>query len=179
MEEILNKLSKIFREFWGGTAGEKMEREKMGFIRKMLVDYSKALGLSEADILAAIENKRNYSAANYYQEANFPSLDGVKVFETQTDLLAAIPSRKFRCPACGDVSTNPYECNAPAREKGKKCDWKAYGLFRTAGKGFRFTIKEGFLDHPKVDEIFMPLDFEEMGIIIEDGQVKEELKVAA
>lgn len=161
MEETLNKLSKTFREFWGGSAGEKMELEKMAFIRAMLADYSKALGLPEADILAAIEGKRDYSAANYYQDANFPSLAGVRVFETQAELLAAIPSKKFRCPSCGDISTNPYECNAPAREKGKKCDWKAYGLFRTAGKGFRFTVKEGFLEHPKVDEIFMPVDFEE------------------
>jgi hypothetical protein len=162
VEEKLNKLSKAFREFWGGSAGEKMEQEKMAFIRAMLADYSKALGLPEADILAAIEGKRDYSAANYYQEAKFPSLAGVRVFDTQSELLASIPSRKFRCSACGGISTNPYGCNAPAREKGKKCNWKANGLFRTAGKGFRFTIKEGFLDHPKVDVIFMPVDFEEL-----------------
>lgn len=161
MKETLNKLSKTFFEFRGGTAGERMERKKMAFIRGMLVEYSKALGLPEADILVAIEGKRDYSAANYYQESNFPSLDGVRIFETRAELQAAIPSRKFRCPSCGDISTDSYKCNASAKEKGKKCDCKAYGLFRTAGKGFRFTIKEGFLDHPQVYEIFMPVDFEE------------------
>jgi len=133
------------------------------FLRKMLADYSKNLELPPVDILKAIESKRNYSAINYYQEANFPSLEGVKVFETLDDLKAAIPSKKFRCPICGGISTNPYKCNSGVAKDGdeKVCDWKAYGLLRTAGKGLRFTIKDSFLEKPYVDEIFMPIDFEE------------------
>lgn len=159
MEATIEKLKDQARKCWGGTAGEKLAQDHESFLRKMLADYSKNLELPQADILAALESRRNYSAVNYYQAANFPTLDGVKVFETQADLRAAIPSMKFRCPACNGISTDPYTCNSGVVEKGKVCDWKTWGLFRTAGKGFRFTIKEGFLENPRVDEIFMPVDF--------------------
>ncbi len=68
----------------------------------------------------------------------------------------ACPSRKFRCPSCGGLSSNPYECNAS-----KECDWKSYGFFRTMGKGVRIAIKEGFIENPQIHEIFMPLEFEQ------------------
>ena len=162
MEATIEKLKDQARKCWGGSAGEKLAQDHETFLRGILADYSKNLGLPEADILAALEARRNYSAVNYYQAANFPLLEGIKVFETQAELRAAIPLMKFRCPACEGISTDPYTCNSGEIKSGKVCDWKAWGLFRTVGKGFRFTIKEGFLERPKVDEIFMPVDFEKV-----------------
>lgn len=163
METTIEMLKQKARDSWHGETGESRAKSLEVFLRKMLADYSKNLGLPEADILAAIESKRDYSAINYYQEANFPSLEGVRVFDTLEALKAAIPSKKFRCPSCGGISTDPYECNSGVFVGGDKhaCNWKAYGLFRTAGKGFRFTIKDSFLEKPRVDEIFMPVDFED------------------
>lgn len=160
MEELIAKIVEQSR----GT-GEDCARRTEAFVRKMLTEYSAKLGLSQSSILEALEKRRDYCAPNFYQEANFPSLDKVRIFADQSELKAAIPSLRFTCPACNAISTDPYECNSgkPMLGKGGKpsneiCNWKAYGLFRTFGKGLRFTIKEGFLDRPKIDEIFMPVD---------------------
>jgi hypothetical protein len=134
----------------------------LSFINTMLADYSDTLGISELDLLRALETRRDYYAPNFYQAANFPSLRGVRIFADLAELKATIPSRRYRCPACAGVSTDPYTCNSGVVRDGKTCDWKAYGLFHTFGKGFRFTIREGFIDKPVVDEIFMPLELEKV-----------------
>jgi len=161
MEAIIEKLKQEARKSWNGDLGEERAVALEAFLRKRISEYAIAFNLSEGEVLAAIEGKRNYSAINYYQEANFPSLNGVKVYNTPDDLAAAIPNRQFRCPRCGGISTDPYECNSGAEmEKGEICNWKVYGLFKALGKGFRFTIKEGFLEKPFIDHIFNPVDFE-------------------
>ena len=43
---------------------------------------------------------------------------------------------------------------------GKICDWKVYGLLK-AHDGFRFTIKDKFLETPRIDDIFKPIELEE------------------
>jgi hypothetical protein len=161
MQETIDKIKKEAAGGWGGEHGQRLADEVEAFILKLLPEYAVALGLSQEAVLEAIETKRDYWAPNYYQAANFPSLKDVRVFETQVELRAAIPSMKFRCPHCGGISTDPYDCNSGIEVGGKRCDWKTYGLFRTLGKGFRFTIKEGFLERPRVDEIFMPVEMEE------------------
>lgn len=134
----------------------------IAFIRQFTAEYAEVLSLSQADVIEAIEAKRDYSAPNFYQQANFPSLDGVRLFDTLEAFRAAIPSRKFRCPCCQGISTDPYACNSGDKKSdGETCNWKSYGLFRTIGKGMRVVIKEGFLEHPEVHEIFMPVEFEE------------------
>lgn len=135
LEDIIEKLKKSARDSWSGETGEKRASDLELFITKTLNEYSEVLGLSKLEILKAIESKRNYSAINYYQEANFPTIKGIMFFETQQDLLSAIPSKKFRCPSCNEVSTNPYECNA-----GKDCNWVSYGFLRTMGKGLRIYL---------------------------------------
>jgi DNA-directed RNA polymerase subunit M/transcription elongation factor TFIIS len=135
--------------------------KKLEWIKEMVESYSKFLEIDKRDILQAFEDKRSYWSANYYQEANFPKLDDkVKVFETQEELMEAVKSKKFICPACGQTQTSPYECNSGYKDKdGKICNWKSYGLFETLGKGFRFTVKDKFLENPIVDNIFMPVEF--------------------
>lgn len=162
MEETMKMLKQKARETWDGQTGEQRATRLESFLRELLPNWANVLGLTEPEILAAIESKRTYSAVNYYQRANFPLLEHVTVYETQAAMQSAIPSMRFRCPCCEQVSTDPYVCNSGANKKGSEdvCDWKSYGLFSNFGKGFRFTIREGFLEKPFVDECFMPLDLE-------------------
>jgi len=132
--------------------------EVQALLDRVLPEYSAALGITQDEVLAAIEAKRDVTAPNYYQDANFPKLDGVRVFDTPAALNAAIPSGKFICPSCGGHSTDAFKCNAGTIRDGKPCDWKAYGLFGTMGKGLRLIVKSDFLAMPRVHEIFMPLD---------------------
>lgn len=162
MQNTIEALKQKARDSWPGVEGERRAERLETFLQRLLPEYAEKLGLSQAEVLNALESGRSYSAINYYQAAKFPPLADVDVYDSQDDLKAAIPSMTFRCPCCEEVSTDPYECNSGANKKGSEepCDWKAYGLFGTLGKGYRFTIKAGFLDNPRVDEIFMPVDME-------------------
>lgn len=132
--------------------------EVQALLDRVLPEYSAALGITQDEVLAAIEAKRNVTAPNYYQDANFPRLDGVRVFDTPEAFAVAFPSRKYTCPACAGISTDPYACNAGTVRDGKTCNWKSYGLFGTMGKGLRAVVKSTFLEHPRVHEIFMPVE---------------------
>jgi hypothetical protein len=117
--------------------------------------------MPQKEILEAWEKDRTYSAINYYQEANQPSFkaDKVMVFETVDELYQAIGDKKFRCPSCGGISTNPYECNSGEEmSKGKICDWKVYGLFGDLGKGVYVYIK----DKLRGETIFTPISWEKV-----------------
>ena len=138
---------------------DKRFAEQLEWIKQMVKNYSVKLKYSELEILTALEKHRNYWAANYYQEANYPDLDKIDIFENLNELLAKFPSRKFICSCCGGITTNPYECNSGiVRKDGKVCDWKTYGFLRTLGEGYRFTIRDLFLEKPVVDEIFTPIE---------------------
>lgn len=164
MESRIEMLKQKARDSWRGRTGEERAVALETFLRKMLKSYSEVLGIPQADLLSAFEKRRDYSPINYYQEANFPDLSGVVLLESLEEFKRIYPSGKFRCPACGGESTNPYECNTGLTVgKGKDshvCDWKAYGPFGTMGKGMRVTFRDGFIDHPRVDEIFMPIEAE-------------------
>lgn len=126
----------------------------INFIRNMTKNYSEVLGYSEYEILKAIESKRTYSAANYYQLSKFPILDEkVKIFKTTSELLEETKNSKFICPACNKEQSNPYNCSD------KNCDWKSFGFLGTLDRGFRFTIKDSFLDTPMIDDCFLPVAF--------------------
>lgn len=153
--KALENIKQRCRESWAGKIGEQRAAETESFILGFLPSYAELLGMTQEQVLDAIESKRTYCAVNYYQQANFPMLDGVKVFDTKQAFAEAAPSKQYRCPSCGGVSSAPYECNAS-----DDCDWKSYGLFGTLGKGVRIVVKDTFLDCPKVHEIFMPLEFE-------------------
>jgi hypothetical protein len=156
--EIANDIAASVLKTSPGTLGMNRVMEIQAVLDRVLPEYSAALGIAPEAVLAAIEAKRNVTAPNYYQDANFPRLDGVRVFDTPEAFAAAFPSRKYTCPACAGISTDPYECNAGTVRDGKACDWKAYGLFGTMGKGMRAIVKSTFLESPRVHEIFMPVE---------------------
>jgi hypothetical protein len=121
--------------------------------------YAEKTGIPWEDILNSWEADRNYWYMNYYQDGNQPEIKGdrVKVFETVEEMLASIGDKKFRCPLCGGVSTNPYECNSGLKMSNRKaCDWKVYGLLRGLGKDVFVYCK----DKVRGERIFMPLSWE-------------------
>ncbi|ODN41505.1 hypothetical protein [Piscirickettsia litoralis] len=100
--------------------------------------YAEYFKLDPVTVFEALEKNRDYSYPNYYQEGNFPKLDeSVLVFQDEEETRAKFePEKGFICPVC---------------------DWKSYGLFKTLGKGLRFTIAKDWLERPFVDECFMPV----------------------
>jgi hypothetical protein len=95
---------------------------------------------------------------NYYQDGKQPEIKGdrIRTFESVQKMFESIGTHKFRCPACGGISSNPYECNSEIKIKGKKCDWKVYGLFGDLGKGVFVYCKKEL----RGETIFMPLSWE-------------------
>ncbi|WP_029265740.1 hypothetical protein [Virgibacillus alimentarius] len=159
MEQIIEKLKGKARNSWSGEIGEQRAIELEKYLRGKLEEYSNALEISQEEILKSWEEDRTYSAINYYQEANQPPIKGdkVKVFETVEEMLQVVGERKFRCPSCNHISTNPYECNSGEEmSEGKICDWKVYGLFGDLGKGTFIYVK----DKLKGETIFTPISWE-------------------
>jgi hypothetical protein len=125
--------------------------------------YAEKLSLDPAALLDQWESKRTYWYMNYYQDANQPRMDAghVRVFETAEELNSSIGEFKFRCPACGGVTGNPYTCNSGKKvdgDRGRKkvCDWKVYGLFADLGKGVYVFVKQEL----RGELIFMPIAWE-------------------
>lgn len=161
-EEIILAVRAQAQERMEGVIGEQRADDLEAFIREMLTDYAAVLGFSENEILENLEERRDYSAVNYYQPANFPPLKDVHVFDNVGQLRDKFPSGKFVCPNCGGISTDPATCNSGVfMANDLPCDWKAWGLLRTFGKGYWFVVKDDFLAHPVVHEIFMPLELHE------------------
>lgn len=157
-ETIRNQIDQQCRDSWHGPIGEERAARVRELLDSILPEYSAALGMSEDEVLIAIESKRDYNAVGYYQEANFPKLGEVVVFNTPVDFKATFPSGKYVCPSCHGHSTDPYQCNAGTKQSDGVCKWKSYGLLGTMGKGLRAVVKSTFLDAPKVHEIFMPVE---------------------
>ena len=70
----------------------------------------------------------------------------IEVFETQRDFNNKFPSKFYICSCCGKIVIDKYTCNY--------CGWRADGLFKTFGKGYKFIIEEEGIEH----EIFKPLE---------------------
>ncbi len=121
--------------------------------------YAEKTGLEWEELLTKWEGRRNCWYMNYYQDVDFPRLEGekVRVFDTCEELQEAVGNAAFRCPACGGVSSDPYECNSLAEKDGKPCDWKVYGLFRDLGRGVFVFCRDELRGHL----IFMPLAWEQ------------------
>lgn len=164
MEQTIEKLKGLARDSWSGKEGENRAERLEKYLRAKLVEYSEALNTPQEEILKAWEDKRDYSAINYYQESNQPSIQAgkVRVFESVEDMLQMIGEKKFRCPACEGVSTNPYKCDSGEKVDKKTCDWKVYGLFGDLGKGVHVFCK----DKMRGDTIFMPVSWEESGVTV-------------
>lgn len=159
----MNRLEELMEQIRINLNDDKRFEKQLAWIRDRVKHYHEKLGFSEVDILEAFEKKRTNWSANYYQDSNFPLLDDkVKIFENTDELLEAIKSNQFICPACNQIQSNPYNCKSGYKDKNdKECNWTSYGFLGTLGKGFRFTVKESFLEQPKVDDCFMPVEFKD------------------
>ncbi|MGR5328590.1 hypothetical protein [Photobacterium damselae] len=136
----------------------------INFIVKKCNEYSEALDLTPLEVFNAMEKARTYSYPNYYQEANFPDLTepNVFLFKSMTELQETVKKENgFICPACDGISTSATRCNCK-KDDGTECDWAAYGLFRTMGKGIYIAVKDEFVAHPIVQEIFVPVAMQGM-----------------
>ncbi|MEN1969002.1 hypothetical protein WMZ97_13125 [Lentibacillus sp. N15] len=161
MEQIIEKLKDEARRSWDGELGVQRAIDLERYLRGKLEEYSRSLKIDQEEILKSWEEDRTYSAINYYQEANQPSIESEKVmvFNNVEEMLQAIGDKRFRCPSCGGVSTNPYSCNSGEEmSKGKVCDWKVGGLFGDLGKGVYVYVK----DQLKGETIFMPISWEKV-----------------
>ncbi len=160
MNQIIEKLKQEARNSWDGDVGEQRAQDLENYLVNKLEEYSTKLNVSKEALLISWEEDRSYSAINYYQEANQPSIksDKVKVFETVEDFIKKVGKPEFRCPSCNGVSTNPYSCNSGEEmSKDKTCDWKVGGLFGDLGKGVYVFVK----DQLKGETLFLPLSWED------------------
>lgn len=160
LEQTIEELKGEARDSWSGKTGEERAERLEQYLRDKLQEYSEALNIPQEEVLESWERNRTYSAINYYQDSNQPSIKAgkVKIFDSVEDMLQAIGEKKFRCPSCDGVSTSPYECNSGITVDKKKCDWKVYGLFGDLGKGINVFCK----DKMSGNTIFMPLSWEEV-----------------
>lgn len=124
--------------------------------------YSEVTGVPAEEIITAWEMERSYWYLNYYQDSNQPSFDNTtglpkKIYDTREDIAASFGSAGFICPMCGNVGKSYQECDGRNPESDVKCDWAAYGLFRTAGRGIIVVCKSPFM----IREIFLPVNLVE------------------
>ena len=151
-----NKIIEEARNSWSGETGDRRAESVKNIIDTRLENYSFHTGLSKDEILNALENKRNYSAVNFYQETKLPLLeDGIIVLDSLKEFKDKFPSGKSTCPSCGKESTDYYECSQ------YNCDWKVYGLLGDLGKGIKVIIKDKFLENPVPINIFKPIELKQ------------------
>lgn len=164
MENTIAALKELARDSARGEAGERRARELEAFLHEMLPEYAAALGVAQAELLAALEYSRGARTIGYYRRSNFPRLDNVMLLGNMREFKKRYPSGRFRCPFCGGVTTHPTQCNS-GREIGEEgarrvCDGKAYRADPGAGQALRVAFSDGFLERPGVIEVFMPLEAE-------------------
>lgn len=151
-----------------GRSGFHDYRAKLEWIHARCQHYAERTGIPAKTILAGWEEKRGYWYMNFYQDANQPLLDEkVRIFPTQQALRDSVGAHGFRCPNCRGVSKDPQVCNSGVvlgrlERPSAVCDWKAFGLFGTLGKGVDILILEtedgsGM----RQGNIFMPVAWEQ------------------
>lgn len=150
LESIIGKLCQQAYDGWPGKTGQERADNIRNLLAKVLPNWSKHLGLSQLEVLQSIEKSRRVNAVNHYQESKMPLLDDVRVYEGAEGFKDDHKGLGFRCPSCGGVSTNPQECNADPQ----KCNWKSYGFLGCMGEGYRFAVKDMFLDDGVIYECF-------------------------
>lgn len=159
--EIMNKIIVEVYNGWSGETGLQRVENVVKFLYERVPQYAKVMSKTELETLEILAKSRNCNYTNYFQNANFPDLSDVFVFENIEELKAKFPSKKYQCPACGGISTDYQECNSgkTVDKKGKEvCDWKVYGLFGDMGKGIKVLIKDMFTEIPKPFKMFKPVE---------------------
>lgn len=69
-----------------------------------------------------------------------------EVFKTQREFNNKFPTKFYKCTNCGELIQDKYTCS--------KCGWRADGLLKTWGKGYKYTILETGI----TEEIFTPIE---------------------
>lgn len=67
-------------------------------------------------------------------------------FETERDFKRKYQSNMYVCSNCHTLINDKYTC--------PNCGWRSDGLFKTMGKGYRYSIKQT----GKTEEIFKPIE---------------------
>jgi len=135
-------------------------QKKLDWVVSRANHYAEKTGLNSCDILNHWEQYRDYWYMNYYQDCNQPLMgEKVLVFDTVAQI-QEMAKQGFRCPSCNGISKSPSNCDTGIKIKKAVCDWKAYGLFRTMGKGVHIFCKENFV----LMEVFMPVAYEKAGV---------------
>lgn len=162
--EIMNEIIIEIYNGWPGKIGLQRVIETVTFLCERVPQYSKVMGKTELETLELFAKSRNCSYINYFQNANFPDLSEVYVFDTIEDVKARFPSKQYQCPCCGGISTDYQECNSGKKidKKGKVCDWKVYGLFGDMGKGIKIIVKSMLTDFPRPIAMFKPVELLEI-----------------
>lgn len=70
------------------------------------------------------------------------------IYKNEREFYHQFPSRFYICSNCGYMNFSKYVC--------QKCGWRADGLLKTWGKGFKYSI----LDKGITEEIFKPVELE-------------------
>lgn len=136
--------------------------EKFKWVVDRAKHYAEITGLTYEQVIEGWEKRRTYWYLNYYQDCNQPTLkEGTRVFKTVQELLESIGKAGFRCPRCGGISKNAYECDSglQIKDDGKTitCNWKAYGFLGCLGKGAYVYVIEKCAG----ETMFMPIAWEE------------------
>lgn len=167
LQELLEKFRND--ESWNTENRDGTHRfdKEILWIESMFKDYAEKLSIPLDKVIDLIEGKRTYSWPNYYQEANFPTLDDknlIGIFETFDSFRQHAESsyQGFKCGACGNIGHHPQECDHRIDKDGK-CDWTSYGLFKS---WFSVIILE---DGIKAIPIFEPVMKDEL---MRDGGAK-------
>ena len=69
-----------------------------------------------------------------------------EIFKSYREFNKKFPTKMFKCTNCGTLTTDKYYC--------VKCGWRADGLLKTWGKGYKYTIE----DEGITEEIFTPIE---------------------
>ena len=135
--------------------------EKIEWIIERAKHYQLKTGKPYQEIIDIWVSKKNYWYINYFQEANQPLITGedVYLFENIEEAKESFKELGFRCHRCGGISKSPKECDTNIVIDKKTCDWKAYGLFGTLGKGVTIILK----DTISIENIFKPIAYEKEG----------------
>ena len=109
--------------------------------------YALFFNMKVEEVLDAWEDDRSYWFMNFYQDCNFPKLNlknsKLLIFDTVEEAKKFLSEHKYICPRCGGISSDPTNCNSGKEMfPGKICDWKAYGLLGTLGRGTAVCVKE-------------------------------------
>jgi hypothetical protein len=82
-----------------------------------------------------------------------------EVFATQREFNKKFPTKMFMCSNCNAPVPDRYEC--------MYCGWRADGLLKTWGKGYKYTILETGI----TEEIFKPIELLKEGVKENDKKI--------